>query len=302
MRTCRGLWLLVIAGLCGCQSLEAPPQDDRASLVIAQTYLAEKNYAMALKALDLFTPDRMSLDDQSLWYLVIGTAHHQLGEHWTAFSKIRQFAIKQQFRRHSEQIANLLYDIGEALAQRDSNVMILWSDRQRAKSALTTLISYYPINSHLDDAQYRLGELAYKNGDFEEARLRFSKISLDSPWITKSLFRVAMCYFRNLEGPEYDLAEMERANNELAGFLASDIENPRYRQIANGALFRVQEMLAEKHRKISDYYFELDQPGGGFLYLQKLTDKYPKTSAGKSAKARLRTLRMAADPAQAAKN
>lgn len=302
MRTCRGLWLLVMAGLCGCQSLEAPPQDDRASLVIAQTYLAEKNYAMAIKALDLFTPDKMSLDDQSLWYLVVGTAHHQLGEHWTAFGEIRQFAIKQQFRRHSEQIANLLYDIGEALVLRDSNFLILWSDRQRAKSVLTTLISYYPINSHLDDAQYRLGELAYTNGNFEEARLRFTKISLDSPWITKSLFRVAMCYFRNLEGPEYDLAEMERANNELSGFLNSDIENPRYRQIANGALFRVQEMLADKYRKISDFYFEIDQPGGGFLYLQKTADNYPKTSAGKKAKARIQTLRNAANPAQAAKN
>lgn len=290
MRSCLGFWLLVIGGLGACRSLDVPPQNSRECLALAQTYLEEQEYDMALTALGYFNPDGLSLDDQSLWYLIIGTANHRLGQHWAAYEEVRKFAIKRQFRRHSDQIANLLYDIGEALARRNSG-FFLWFDRQRARTVLKTLVSYYPANSHRDDARYRLGELAYGDGNFEEARLRFSNINVDSVWNTKSLFRVAMCYYRNLHGPEYDLAEMEQARRELTGFLESRIENPQYRKVAATALANVHEMLAEKHQNIADFYFEIENQRGGLHHLQHAADRYPQSRAGQRAQKRLHQLR-----------
>lgn len=290
MRNRAGSWLLLIGGLCACRSLDVPPQNSRECLALAQTYLEEQQYELALTALGYFDPDALSLDDQSLWYLILGTANHRLGKHWAAYEEMRTFAIKRQFRRHSEPIANLLYEVGEALARRKTG-SFLWFDRGRAKAVLKTLVSYYPANPHRDDAQYRLGELAYEDGDFVEARLRFSSISVDSVWNTKSLFRVAMCYYRNLHGPDYDLGEMEQARKELTGFLESRIENPKYRKVAAAALANVHEMLAEKHRIIADFYFEIENQRGGLLHLQLAADKYPESRAGQEAQERLRKLR-----------
>lgn len=290
MRNCLGPWLLLICSLCACQTLELPPQNSRECLAIAQGYLEEGEFNLALLTLDYFDPDGMSLDDQSHWYLIAGTSYHRLGQHWPAYEEIRSFAIKRRFQSYSDQIANLLFELGEALARRNGG-FIFWSDRQRAKVVLKELVSYYKSNPHWDDAQYRLGELAYEDRDFQEARTRFFAINADSVWNTKSLFRFAMCHYESLQGPAYDLAEMEQARSELTGFLESKVENPEYRKVTSAALTHVEEMLAEKHWMIAQFYFEIENDKGGEQHLDHAANNFPQSKAGQRASARLEKLR-----------
>jgi tetratricopeptide (TPR) repeat protein len=282
--------LLLIPCLAGCQTLAQPPGTAKEALTMAAGFLEAGEPDKALAVLDATGDTNLSLDDKSQFYLLVGTAEFRRNDPWAGYGRIRDFVQKHQFRRHSQELADLMFQIGETLALSDAGFLFFWSNRVRGRAVLKDFVSHYPTNPHENDAQYRLGEMSFEDGDYEDARQRFAKIIFDSVWSTKAAFRVAMCYYRALEGPDYDLGEMEKAKNELTDFLASRVENPAYRAAAEQALSTVRAWLARKHVLIADFYFEVGNQRGGRHHL-RLASGYGDTAPGERARRRLAATR-----------
>lgn len=289
--------------LAGCQAVTRIPKTPKDALTIGEELLAEKKPAEAIATLDYFGPDRLpGLDDKAKWYLLAGTARFQTGEAWDAYLLIRDFIREHRFLPLVPRLAKLTYQIGDQLAHSDGSFWIFYSDRQRGKTVLSDFVTVYSTNPHMPDALHRLGEIAYQDGRYELARERYTQIITggyqNSVWNTKAVFRVAMCYFRRLEGPEYDLAEMEKAMVELTDFLKSDVENPKFRVEAQAALRTVHSWLAEKHESIASFYLQLGNVQGGRHHLNLARTQFPETAAAKRAGRRLMRLdRTAPSPA-----
>lgn len=281
-----GRWCAVLLlVLASCESLPQAPRDPNDMLSMAQGYLDKGKYAETLAALEFFEPTALpSTGDRFRWYLLGGTALYRSNERWEAYQFIKDYVRKEHYH---QPLADLLYRIGEDLAASKSGFWAFYSDRDRSKVVLREFVTNYPHNPHYYDAQYRLAEMSYEDGEYEQARERFTKI-FESPWKTKALFRVAMCYFRRLEGAEYDQEEMTKAMQELTHFLERQgIENPEYRTEATAALRQVRSELAEKQGLIADFYATLGNRAGERHHLTLAASGFPDTEAGRAAAKRL---------------
>jgi outer membrane protein assembly factor BamD (BamD/ComL family) len=137
---------------------------------------------------------------------------------------------------------------------------------------------------------HELAESAFRDQDYEFAKERYSQLIQDyksSEWVTLARFRVAMCYFHRLQGPDYDLGEMTRARNELRDFLATPNENPKMVTQSQGALRVVQEWLGRKHVLIADFYTTIENRYGTLHHLRIAATDFPDTAAGRVARQRL---------------
>ena len=110
----------------------------------------------------------------------------------------------------------------------------------------------------------------------------------DSEWVVYARFRFAMSIVAGLQGPDYDLDQMEHASRELRDFLRGEPENPDFVATASAALARLQEWRAARHLNIADFYRRVDNELGERLHLQyACVDELRDTTAGRAARARL---------------
>lgn len=286
-------FLLVCTALSGCQGLTLAPRGPVEALDLAESLIEAKKYDEVLPVLDYFGVESLALEDKSRWYLLGGTALYEGGEPWQAYDLFRDFI--QQHSIPAPALANLTYKIGEALAAANYSFWPFYSSRDEAVQVLSTFVSLYSTyRQQMPDALHRLGEIAYEDGNYELARHRFTQIITNrfdrSVWNTKAAFRVAMCYFRQLEGPEYDLEGMDQAMRELTDFLKPNFENPGFRQEAKAALRTVRSWLGDKHLGIADFYLTLRNRRGEHHHLLIALNQFPETPAAKRAARRLEFL------------
>jgi outer membrane protein assembly factor BamD (BamD/ComL family) len=286
------LQLLLLCSLFGgCQSLEKIPRVPQEALGLAEGLIQAGEHDEAVATLDYFGVDPLALEDKAHWYLLAGTATHRMGESWDAFVLIREFIREHRFLPRIPALADLTYDIGESLAASDASFWPFYSARDESRSVLREFVSLYGTRPQMPDALHRLAELAYEDEQFELARQRYTQIITGryarSVWNTKAAFRVAMCYFRQLEGPEYDLEGMNLAKTELTDFLKSEVENPSFRKQAQVALRTVRSWLAQKHLGIAEFYRVLNNPAGEHHHLLIAVTKFPLTPAAERAGRRL---------------
>ncbi len=289
--TCQ-TFLLVGAALGGCQSLTTPPRGSVEALDMAKTLIEAKKYDEAIAVLQHYGAEPLALEDKSRWYLLGGTALYAAGEPWDAYELFRDFIREHSIPAPAR--ADLTYKIGETLAASDYSFWPFYSSRNETVQVLSTFVSLYSTRPQMPDALHRLGEIAYEDGKYELARHRFTQIITNrfdrSVWNTKAAFRVAMCYFRQLEGPEYDLEGMELAMRELTDFLKPELENPGFRREAQAALRTVRSWLGDKHLGIADFYLILRNRRGEYHHLLIALNQFPETAAAKRAAQRLEFL------------
>lgn len=287
--------LLLLAWILGgCQSLAKIPRSPQEALGLAEGLIKTGENDEAIATLDHFGVDPLSLEDKAHWYLLAGTATYKGGDSWDAFDLILDFIREHRFLPKIPALADLTYDIGETLAASDDSFWPFYSARQEAKGVLREFVSLYATRPQMPDALYRLAELAYEDGQYELARRRYTQIIQGrygrSVWNTKAAFRVAMCYFLQLEGPEYDLQGMNQAKAELTDFLKNEIENPGFRKQAQVALRTVRSWLAEKQVGIAEFYRILNNPEGEHQHLLLAVTQYPLTPAAERAGKRLKKM------------
>lgn len=271
----------------------APPQgvDPLGALAAAEEALGEGQPQRAVQLLEAFDVQDYAGEDRERYVLRLATALHRAGESWDAFEVIRDFPKSYPVSRFVEEVADLEFAIGRALITSDWSFLFFASDADDGQAVLEHFTQVYPWHDALPDALRLLGQKAFAEGAWNLARQRFEQLVLarsDSEWIPLARYSIAMARYRALSGPDYDLAELERAHNELRDFLSSGIENVRFQRSAQEALAVVRGWLAVRHVHVADFYARVGNERGERHHLKLAAERYPETIAGKNAAARLR--------------
>jgi outer membrane protein assembly factor BamD (BamD/ComL family) len=278
-----------LAFLSACAS--SPPAiatDAEQVLSEAEALLAANNATAARNLLRERQPATFPLRLRDRYDLLLGRAQLQTDQPWDAYRTIRDFADQYPHSELRPAVMDLEYEAGRALVSSGRGFLFFWSDLRGGRECLEHLITRYPENPHLADALRLLGDIAYADGDWQRAQERYRDIVRHRPeseWAPYANFRYAMSIFASLQGPEYDLDEMQHASKELTAFLASPPENPRFVAEAKAALATLLRWRAERHLQVARFYRRVHNHFGYVENLQKAAaDEFAETPSGQEAR------------------
>ncbi len=257
--------------LAACAGAPATVPDPEAVITAAEERLQQNDPAGALELLESLEPGELAFRLAERHQFALAFAEFNSGEVWDAFEVAEKFPDRFPHSERRMQIGELVWRIGDTLHQSNRSFLFFYSEADGARSALQHLITRHPDNPRVPDALRVLGDMAFDDQDYLLAQERYRDLMRrfpDSEWgKSYAPFRFAMSMVEGLQGPEYDLDQMELASRELTQFLAAGRENPRFVDEARAALARVLAWRAERHYYIAEFYRRVDNPAGQRLHL-----------------------------------
>ncbi len=206
------------------------------------------------------------------------------GEPWQAFRVVRSFAQDFPFSEERRAEEDLEFEAGRQLIGKDPSFLGFGDGPRAGRRVLEHLITNHPRNAHQADALRLLGEQAYEEEDWPLALARFKELlQLDRKWFDLARFRIAMSLHRALEGPDYDVEAMKKAQNELRAFLVDSPEQVAMVEEATAAEEQVTRWIASHYLSVAVFYETVDNSTGRARHLE-LAAGFPETPAGREAR------------------
>ncbi|HXE31926.1 MAG TPA: outer membrane protein assembly factor BamD [Terriglobales bacterium] len=160
-----------------------------------------------------------------------------------------------------------------------------------ARLNLETLLNTYPDSEYLARAKMGIADSWYREGGIEgmaQAEAQYKDFITFFPAMkeaSEAQLKVATIHYRQLQKPDRDPTEANRAQQELRTFLTNYPDSP-LRSQALQMLRDTQEILAEREYRIGEFYMERAHEGEYADYraaqsrLEDVSVKYPLYSQG----------------------
>jgi outer membrane protein assembly factor BamD len=151
---------------------------------------------------------------------------------------------------------------------------------QESRTLLETLINTYPDSEYIARAKLALGDAWYAEGGkaaWQQAEVEYKDFQTffpNLPEASEAQLKVATMHYREMEKPDRDFAEAQRAADEFKALIQQYPDSPLVPQ-AKQKLREVQEVLAERQYRIAHFYYLRDNLAASQARLQSLTDSYP---------------------------
>lgn len=286
--------LALLALLAGCASAPPMVQDPEGQLEKAEARLKANDAAACRDQLAGLTAEAFPRRLRDRYDLLLANAHFAVGDPWEAFDVTEKFPDRHPHSELRPQIVELDWQIGRTMAASDAGFWFFWSDKRGARTVLEHLITRHPDSPRLADALRVLGDLAFDEGQYTLAQERFRDLLRkrpDSEWVVYARFRFAMSIVAGLQGPDYDLDQMELATRELQAFLAGQPENPDFVAAAKAAHAQLLGWQSERHLQIAGFYRTVGNRYGERHHLQIAgSERFYGTPANQQAVAELAAL------------
>ena len=159
---------------------------------------------------------------------------------------------------------------------------------QEARTLLETLINTYPDSEYIARAKLALGDAWYNEGGkaaWQQAESEYKDFQTffpNLPEASEAQLKIASMHYREMEKPDRDYAEAQRASDEYKQLIQQYPDSPLVPQ-AKQKLREVQEILAERQYRIAHFYYLRDNLAASQARLQSLTDSYPLYSQSDEA-------------------
>ena len=151
---------------------------------------------------------------------------------------------------------------------------------QEARTLLETLINTYPDSEFIARAKLALGDAWYAEGGkaaWQQAESEYKDFQTffpNLPEASEAQLKIASMHYRQMEKPDRDFAEAQRAADEYKVMIQQYPDSPLVPQ-AKQKLREVQEVLAERQYRIAHFYDLRDNLAASQARLQSLTESYP---------------------------
>jgi outer membrane protein assembly factor BamD len=151
---------------------------------------------------------------------------------------------------------------------------------QEARTLLDTLINTYPDSEYIARAKLALGDAWYDEGGkaaWQEAEAQYKDFITffpNLPEASEAQLKIATMHFRQIEKPDRDYTEAERAAEEYRTLVQQFPDSPLVPQ-AKQKLREVQEILAERQFRIAHFYYLRDNLAASQARLESLIESYP---------------------------
>jgi outer membrane protein assembly factor BamD len=159
---------------------------------------------------------------------------------------------------------------------------------QEARTLLETLINTYPDSEYIARAKLALGDAWYNErgkAAWQQAESEYKDFQTffpNLPEASEAQLKIASMHYREMEKPDRDYAEAQRAADEYKQLIQQYPDSPLVPQ-AKQKLREVQEILAERQYRIAHFYFLRDNLAASQARLQSLTESYPLYSQSDEA-------------------
>ena len=159
---------------------------------------------------------------------------------------------------------------------------------QEARTLLETLINTYPDSEYIARAKLALGDAWYNEGgkaawaQAEAEYKDFQTFFPNLPEASEAQLKIASMHYREMEKPDRDYTEAQRASDEYKLMIQTYPDSPLVPQ-AKQKLREVQEILGERQYRIAHFYYLRDNLAASQARLESLTQSYPLYSASDEA-------------------
>jgi outer membrane protein assembly factor BamD len=159
---------------------------------------------------------------------------------------------------------------------------------QEARTLLETLINTYPDSEYIARAKLALGDAWYNEGgkaawaQAESQYKDFQTFFPNLPEASEAQLKIASMHYREMEKPDRDYLEAQRAADEYKTLIQQYPDSPLLPQ-AKQKLREVQEVLAERQFRIAHFYFLRQNLAASQARLISLTESYPLYSGSDEA-------------------
>ncbi|MBZ5492962.1 MAG: outer membrane protein assembly factor BamD [Acidobacteriia bacterium] len=159
---------------------------------------------------------------------------------------------------------------------------------QEARTLLETLINTYPDSEYIARAKLALGDAWYNEGGkaaWQQAESEYKDFQTffpNLPEASEAQLKIASMHYREMEKPDRDYAEAQRAADEYKQLIQQYPDSPLVPQ-AKQKLREVQEILGERQYRIAHFYYLRDNLAASQARLQSLTESYPLYSQSDEA-------------------
>ena len=146
---------------------------------------------------------------------------------------------------------------------------------QEARTLLETLINTYPDSEYIARAKLALGDAWYAEGGkaaWQQAEVEYKDFQTffpNLPEASEAQLKMATMHYREMEKPDRDFAEAQRAAEEYKALIQQYPDSPLVPQ-AKQKLREVQEVLAERQYRIAHFYYLRDNLAASQARLQSL--------------------------------
>ena len=151
---------------------------------------------------------------------------------------------------------------------------------QEARTLLETLINTYPDSEYIARAKLSLGDAWYAEGGkaaWEQAEVEYKDFQTffpNLPEASEAQLKIASMHYRQMEKPDRDFAQAQRAAEEYKNLIQQYPDSPLVPQ-AKQKLREVQEVLAERQYRIAHFYYLRDNLAASQARLESLAESYP---------------------------
>src|SRR5690349_9086181 len=151
---------------------------------------------------------------------------------------------------------------------------------QEARTLLETLINTYPDSEYIARAKLALGDAWYAEGGkaaWQQAESEYKDFQTffpNLPEASEAQLKIATMHYRQMEKPDRDFAEAQRAADEYKVMIQQYPDSPLVPQ-AKQKLREVQEVLADRQYRIAHFYDLRENLAASQARLQSLTESYP---------------------------
>jgi len=289
---CAALAVLVALPACRSGPAIGVPDDPVSALDLAEVAVADGRPDEARTILASLDPNAFAGRNRERFVWLEAAALHGTGRSWAAFTRIRDYPETHRFSEFAPVVEDLHFAIGRTLIESDGGFWIFQSDRDDGEVVLQEFVERYPASRRYADALALLGQVAWEDERWSDARRYYQRIVEHdaNEWVRLALFRIAMSKFAELVGPEYDAAAMTEARNELLAFLDTGPERPEFRQAATEALAVVEDWLATRSLINARFYRTIDNRPGELHHLRQVIATHPNTPQAEVARERLAEL------------
>lgn len=149
-----------------------------------------------------------------------------------------------------------------------------------ARTLLETLINTYPDSEFIARAKLSLGDAWYAEGGkaaWQQAEVEYKDFQTffpNLPEASEAQLKIATMHYREMEKPDRDYAEAQRAAEEYRVLIQQYPDSPLVPQ-AKQKLREVQEIQAERQFRIASFYYLRDNLAASQARLISLTESYP---------------------------
>jgi outer membrane protein assembly factor BamD len=151
---------------------------------------------------------------------------------------------------------------------------------QEARTLLETLINTYPDSEYIARAKLAVGDSWYQEGGtaaWQQAEVEYKDFETffpNLPEASEAQLKVANIHYRQMEKPDRDFAQAQRAAEEYKSLIQTYPDSPLIPE-AKQRLREVQEVLAERQYRIAHFYYLRENLAAAQARLESLVDSYP---------------------------